>query len=406
MKGDEEQLKAWVAGLLGGPVTAWSRLVSGNSRTTWSADANGAGLVVRVDEGDGPFSDTPLSLEREVTVYRALQGRGIAIPRLYGFDAGARALVMERAPGEPAWDGDVVDALLRELARLHALEPETLELPGFEPSALADVELWAGIVDARVTVASPYAAFAIERLRRRYPGDPDRLVLDHGDPGVGNLLWHEGRISALLDWELSHLGDPHDDLAFLSVRAALFGVPLEDFGRRVREHYGPADARRLRYWQAVGILRNLVTCLASVSNPVRGRDRLVHHLLIPSLNRLLIDALARIDGIELPPPELAEPPAEPLPGGDVIAEIAGALGELEEPDPEQRQRVRRMRHLLAQLAGTLPLAPAIARADAAAGPPAADPVERMHQLAEQADRRLALFPRAVALATAPLAGLD
>jgi hypothetical protein len=140
---------------------------------------------------------------------------------------------------------------------------------------------------------------------------------------------------------------------------------------------------------------------------VRGRDRLVHHLLIPSLNRLLIDALARIDGIELPPPVLAPAPAA-LPGGDVVAEIAGALGELAGTlaDPEQRQRVKRMRHLLAQLAGTWPLASEIARADAGAGPPAPDPAERMLQLAQRADRHLSLFPRALGLATAPLAGLD
>jgi aminoglycoside phosphotransferase (APT) family kinase protein len=407
MTAEETQLKAWVETLLGGPLTAWSRLVAGNSRTTWSGDAAGTAIVVRVDEGDGPFSDTPLTLEREVSVYRALQDRGIAIPRLYGFDSGAGAVVVERAPGEPAWSGEVIDALLRELARLHALEPAELELPGFAPRAFADLELWQGILERRATVGSTFAAFAFEFLRERFPGEPDRLVLDHGDPGVGNLLWHEGRISALLDWELSHLGDPHDDLAFLSVRAALFGVELDGFGRRVREHYGAADEQRLRYWQAVGILRNLVTCLASVSNPVRGRDRLVHHMLIPGLNRSLIDALARVDGITLPAPSLTAAPSA-APGAEVLSEIARDLGELagEATDPERRQRLKRMRLLLGQLAETFPLAAGIARAEATGGPPARDPVDRLHQLAEHADRRLSLFPRALALATATPAGLN
>jgi aminoglycoside phosphotransferase (APT) family kinase protein len=388
-------------------LTAWSRLVAGNSRTTWAADTADAAVVVRVDDGDGPFSDTPLTLEREVTVYRALQDRGIAIPRLYGFAPAARAVVMERAPGEPEWNGDVIDALLRELARLHALDPAELELPGFTPRAFADVELWQGILERRVSVDSPFAAFAFEYLRERFPGEPERIVLDHGDPGVGNLLWHDGRISGLLDWELSHLGDPHDDLAFLSVRAALFGVELEGFGARVRAHYGFADEQRLRYWQAVGILRNLVTCLASISNPVRGRDRLVHHMLIPGLNRAVLDALARIDGVPLPPPALT-PPAVTAPGAEVMSEIARDLGELagEARDPEQRQRLKRMRHLLGQFADTFPLAAEIARAEAAGGPPARDPVDRLHQLCEQADRRLSLFPRSLALATAPLAGLN
>lgn len=415
---DEGQLREWVgAELEGGTVARWARLVAGNSRTAWVADVQGAAgsmpVVVRVDSGDGPYSGTPLSLEREVAVYRALQGRGVPIPRLLAFDARTRAVVMERAPGEPAWDGDVVDALLRELARLHALDPATLALPGFAPSALADVELWARIAEQRVTVPSPFADFGLRHLREHYPGDPERLVLDHGDPGIGNLLWKDGRITALLDWELSHLGDPHDDLAFLSVRAALFGVPLDDFARRVREHYAPAagvrlEPQRLRYWQAVGILRNLVTCLASISNPVRGRDRLVHHLLVPSLNRLLVDALARIDGIELPPPDLPAAKPSRLPGGDVIAEIAVGLADMVAAvdDSDQRQRLKRMRHLLAQLADTWPLAFEIARADAADGPPATDPRERLVELAERANRHLALFPRALTLATATLVTID
>jgi aminoglycoside phosphotransferase (APT) family kinase protein len=406
MTQDGAELREWVGTLLGGRVDGWSRLVSGNSRTTWTAEVVRAGatdaVIVRADSGDGPYSHTPLSLEREASVYRALQGSGVPIPRLRGYDAAAGAIALERVPGAPAWDGAVLDALLGELARLHTIDPATLDLPGFAPSALADVELWATIAQRRVTVASPFADFAFERLREHYPGDPERLVLDHGDPGVGNLLWQDGRITALLDWELSHLGDPHDDLAFLTVRAALFGVELEDFGRRVREHYAPAagvrpDERRLRYWQAVGILRNLITCLASISNPVRGRDRLVHHMLIPSLNRLMVD----------PPPALAAAPGA-LPGSDVVAQIAGDLGELAAAlgDTEQRQRVKRMRYLLAQLAGTWPLSAEIARADAAEGPPAGDPAERLVQLAQRADRLLGLFPRALGLATAPLAGFD
>jgi hypothetical protein len=128
----------------------------------------------------------------------------------------------------------------------------------------------------------------------------------------------------------------------------------------------------------------------------------VHHLLIPSLDRLLVDALARIEGVVLPPPAPVSPPEQRLPGADVVSEIAGALGELAraDDDPERRQRLRRMRHLLAQLADTWALAPAIAAADADAGPAATDPVERLHQLAAAADRRLALFPRALELATA------
>jgi hypothetical protein len=248
-------------------------------------------------------------------------------------------------------------------------------------------------------------------LRERFPGEPDRLVVVHGDAGPGNVLWDHGRITALLDWELAHLGDPHDDLAFLSVRAALHGIDLEDFGARVRRCYAAnvdvvLDDRRLRYWQAVGLLRNLITCLASIANPVHGRDRLVHHMLVPSLNRLLVDALARLDGIALDPPSPLELPAQMLPGVDVVAQIAGDLrGVIAALDDEEaRQRARRMRYLLAQLTETWSLAPELARLEAQDGPrPGEDTAARLRQLGRSADRWLALFPRAAVLARARIA---
>jgi aminoglycoside phosphotransferase (APT) family kinase protein len=407
-------LAAWIDQLVGGRGKDWTRLVSGNSRTTWAIDAEVANgslpLVVRVDEGDGPYSGTPLTLAREAVAYRALDGRGLAIPRFHGYSEELQALAMSRVEGEPLWDDRVLAGVLAEAAKLHAIEVDDLDLPGFGRSARSELDLWAGIATSRVSPASPFADFAIEFLRRRFPGEPDRLVFVHGDLGTGNALWHDGRVSALLDWELSHLGDPHDDLAFLSVRTALHGLELDDFSAAVRTNYASItglalDPDRLRYWQAVGILRNLLTCLGSISNPVAGRDRLVHFMLIPPLQRLLVGQLAEIAAVDLPEPEdLGPPPA--LPGAGLISEIGRELADLPDAiaDPERRQRVRRMRYLFGQLAETWPLAAEIARRDDAEAP-GADDEGRLRQLARVADRELALFPRARPLAYARLATL-
>jgi hypothetical protein len=165
------------------------------------------------------------------------------------------------------------------------------------------------------------------------------------------------------------------------------------------------DEHRLRYWQVVGFLRNLVTCLASISNPVRGRDHLVHHLLLITLNRLVVDSLARIEGIELPPaPALTR--ADPLPGSDVVEEIAEELNDMVAAleDPELRQRARRMRYFLGQLAETWSLAPQIAQLDAEDGPRAdEDAAAALRRLARAADRRLELFPRATSITRTPVA---
>lgn len=408
-------LVPWLERMLDGRVLRWERLVAGNSRTTWAVDVERGSdlleLVVRIDAGDGPFSDTPLTLEREAAVYRAVQGHGVPIPATYGYDGALDAVALERVAGRPAWDLDVLDALLVQLARLHAVDAAALDVPGMARSALGELELWAQIAQRRIRPSSPFVDFALAFLRERFPGEPARLVFTHGDPGPGNLLWADGAITALLDWEMSHFGDPHDDVAFLSVRAALFGLELPDFAGRVREHYhAHADAvlddDRLRYWQAVSVLRNLIICQASISNPVGGRDRLVHHMLVPSLNRMLVDVLAGIAGVALDPP--AVPAAADGPAHDVLADVAAGLTDVlpAVTDPDAVQRLKRMRLLVGQLAQTWPQALAVAAAQRDEAPfPAGDEAGALRWLSRAADRQLAAYPKARPLAATPLARL-
>lgn len=407
-------VRDWLARALGGEVTRWEQLVSGNSRTTWLADVATPGgevaAVVRSDAGDGPFSGTELTLGREARLYAALADTGVRLPRLLAHDDERDVLAVTRAEGTPEWSSQVLDDLLAELARLHSVDAEALDLPGFARTSLGDLELWARIARERIAPANPFVDFAIEMLRARHPGEPERLVLCHGDAGPGNLLHDGERLTALLDWEFAHLGDPLDDLAWITIRAILFGLELDDFAGRVRRVYAPAtgvelDEERLRYWQAVVVLRNLVTCLACISNPVRGRDRTVHFMIVPPLQVMLVDALCRLAGVEPAEPEPLEPLPE-LPGLDVVEEVALSLPVIVEAlsDKERWARAKRMQRLTAQLAETLPLAPAIAAADAAEGPPAADEGERLGQLSRMARRRLLLYPRARAMAAAPVAG--
>lgn len=411
----EESVRAWTASTAGGAVTSWQRLGTGNSRSLWAAEVAGdpesLSLIVRADGGDGPLSGTELTLEREAVVYRALKDSGLPVPRLLGVDPEQGAMVLTRMPGTAEWSDTALDGLLSALGELHALDVERLELPGLARRALDDLELWGRIATERIHPPSPLVDLALEVLRARYPGEPDRLVLCHGDAGPGNVLHCSGRVTALLDWEFAHVGDPVDDLAWVTARAVLFGLKLPDFARRVREHYEPAagvavDPARLTYWQAVTLLRNLVSCLAAVSNPVRGRDRLVHLMLIPALERLLVGALADLESVELEP---TRPPSGPttLPGGDVLREVASGLGDLLPTltDAEAVTRAKRMRLLLTQLAETWTLAPDIARADEDDAVPAPDIATRLQQLADAAERRLALFPRAVPMGRARLAGM-
>jgi len=403
-------LRDWLAEIAG-PVVAWEQIVAGNSRTTWAAEVEGGlGVIVRTEAGDGPFEGTELSLAREATAYRAVDGRGVKTPRLLGFAPELNAIAMTRLPGTADWAPETLPGLLEEVSRLHELDVDTLPLEGFARTARGDLDLWERLAAATVRVPDPFVDFALEFLREYFPGEPERIVFCHGDVGPGNFLHEGGQVTGLLDWEFSHVGDPLDDLAWISLRAVLFGLPLSEFGDSVRAHYRPAhggelDDRRLRYWQAMVILRNLITCLASIHNPSRGRDRLVHFMLVPSLHAMLPMALARIADVRLEPVPAPTGP-ETLPGGDVLHEVATVLGELANglTDRDQRSRAKRMRFLLAQLSATWTLAPEIARLAEVDGPPADDPIERLGQLHRVAQRRLALFPRARAMTEAPVQG--
>lgn len=80
--------------------------------------------------------------------------------------------------------------------------------------------------------------------------EPDRPpVIVHGDAGPGNFIFDGGRLAALVDWELWHLGDPVEDIAWLSMRSVLEPVP--QFAQRMREYEAlrgePVDRARLDY---------------------------------------------------------------------------------------------------------------------------------------------------------------
>lgn len=418
MAGGDAELRSWCESAMGGELVSWQPVLGGNSRSTYiaairaGAESAPLDVVVRTEPGDGPFVGSELTLAREAQTYRALESTAVALPRLLAVSEDGAALILSRMPGSESWSPRVLDDLLAELARLHAIDADRLEMPGFARTSLGDVELWTLIAAERISIESPYLEFALAFLRRHHPGEPERIVLTHGDAGPGNALHDGHRLTALLDWEFAHFGDPIDDLAWITVRASMFGVAVPSFAARVRRHYSDVtgvrlEEQRLRYWQAVVVMRNLVTCLASVSNPVGSRDRLLHHSLIPPLQVMLIDALARLAGVEPSEPEPLDP-GPMLPGSDVLAELIAAVPTLVEAIEEEEIRTRGKRmHLLGkQLATTLRLAPAIAAADAAEGPAATQDEQRIQQLSRMARRHIMLFPRSATLATKRFADFE
>ena len=254
----ESAVREWVESSLGGPAQEWSRLSGGYSRVTWLAALDESEVVVRWDRGTGPLSGSEFHLGREATVYGALGGVDPRIPSLLA--SSDNAIVISRLPGAAAWDETVLSDVIDVLVNLHAVDVTTLELPEFARTAYGDVLAWRRIHERFNN--DEWLDLAFDLLEEHFPGEPERLVFCHGDVGAGNVLVDEGRLTGLVDWEFAHLGDPLDDLAWISVRAVMTGIPLTGF-RQAAEKYALAagvelDNHRLRYWQAVVLTRSLV----------------------------------------------------------------------------------------------------------------------------------------------------
>lgn len=310
----------WIAALVGGRVTRCERAATGASRGTWLVDVERPGgtahLVLRRDTGDGPLSGTPLTLEREAGVYGALAGSGVAIPTLVGVSPSRDALLVERVRGSDdfaaiADAGEqvrVAESFVRALAALHRVDIRPKAFDAFrrpaapEEHATLEIDLWQGILASRVRRAVPLLAFAFDWLRRHAPGRVQRTVVCHGDAGPGNFLFERGEITAILDWEFAHLGDPLDDIAWVGVRAHLLGFPaLPPLLRLYEEESGvTVEPRPLRFYQALVLARMAVSCLAALDNrPASGQMQAATYLnLLPVLEHWLAALLGELAGVE------------------------------------------------------------------------------------------------------------
>ncbi|HUD90055.1 phosphotransferase [Sphingobium sp.] len=94
-------------------------------------------------------------------------------------------------------------------------------------------------------------------LMDNIPDPPGRPVLLHGDIGFHNFIVDDGRLSAVVDWEFSHIGDPADDVGYVRNTVGN-SLDWDDFMAAYRAAGGPElDESRVRFFQIWGHVRNL-----------------------------------------------------------------------------------------------------------------------------------------------------
>ena len=263
-----------------GPLIGLKRLSGGASMQSWRFAWGDEWLILRrMPDGltgdEAAIDAAGLSLDGQADVIELAASCGVMVPavrvRLLPQDGLGEGFIMACAAGEalpqvllrdPAF-APALDRLPRQwagqLAAIHAIPAAQLpaELPCRSPAAmLTDLETrWRALGGV-----SPIYALAFGWLERALP-EPVTPGLCHGDFRMGNLLLTPDGLSAVLDWELAHLGDPVQDLAFGCIPSWRFGIYDKVLGgfaqpHDMLQHYQAltgtsVDPARFRFWLSI-----------------------------------------------------------------------------------------------------------------------------------------------------------
>jgi aminoglycoside phosphotransferase (APT) family kinase protein len=155
--------------------------------------------------------------------------------------------------------------ILAKIHRIDVADPRLAgRLAGPPPEkspALAEIDKL--VLGFRALAVEPHPVLDLaERWLREQAPELRAPGFVHGDFRVGNVIFDDSGARAILDWELAHLGDPVEDLAWLCVRAWRFGNDhLTAGGIGTREELveayraaggTPVDPDALRFWEACG----------------------------------------------------------------------------------------------------------------------------------------------------------
>lgn len=257
---DEGALAAWMAANVdgfAGPLEV-RQFKGGQSNPTYQLVTPRQKYVLR-RKPPGKLLPSAHAVDREFRVISALYPTGFPVARPFGLctdDAviGTWFYIMDMVEGRILWDGSLPDshpaeraaiykAKIETLARLHMTDVAAVGLSDFgKPGNYfgRQVDRWTKQYVASITQDIPAMNRLIDWLPRTLPVD-DQTSVVHGDYRLDNMIIHpsESRVVAVLDWELSTLGNPLADFSYLLMnwatppeggRSGLAGLDLKALG--------------------------------------------------------------------------------------------------------------------------------------------------------------------------------
>ena len=270
---DEAALAAWmnetVAGFDG--LMTVSQFKGGQSNPTYKLDTPDRSYVLR-RKPPGKLLPSAHAVDREYKVMKSLGGAGFPSPIMNGLCMdrdiiGTEFYVMEFVEGRIFWDGllpgmepeergQIFDASNATLAHLHSIDIEAAGLGDYgKPGNYFQRQIgrWTKQYRAAETTTVSSMDKLIDWLPDAAP-EQERTSVVHGDYRLDNMIFHptEPRVIAVLDWELSTLGDPLADFTYQlmgwvmppEVRGGFLGVDIASMGIPSIEEYTAAYCQR------------------------------------------------------------------------------------------------------------------------------------------------------------------
>ena len=299
-----EPLSALMSRIAGpGTLSGLSRLSGGANMESWAFEWGEAekavAYVLRRAPSAAYMADRPFGHVDEAAVVVAAFDAGVKAPEVVGvLEAGdglGTGYVMRRVMGEVS-PAAILDApppsllgdLARELARIHAVPLERV------PAAIPLMDTGAALAELKARFLAyggdrPVIALAIRWCEDHLP-EPAAPVLVHGDYRMGNVMVDGNGLAAVLDWELAHRGDAHEDLAFGCMSVWRFGrLDKPAFGVGSLADYFAAyeaaggvkvDPERFRFWLVYRTLWWALGCLQMGQAWRSGADKTVERVVV------------------------------------------------------------------------------------------------------------------------------
>ncbi len=282
-----------------GDLCGLARLSGGANMESWAFDWAGRAYVLRRAPSAEYMADRPYGHADEAALVIAAHTAGVKAPEVVGVladgDGMGTGYVMHRVIAEvnPAKIlADPPPSLLadlgRELARIHAIPAAAI------PAAIPLMDTAEALAELKARFQSyggdrPVIALAIKWCEDRLP-TPAEPVLVHGDYRMGNVMVDADGLAAVLDWELAHRGDAHEDLAFGCMTVWRFGrIDQPAFGVGSLDDYFAAyeaaggatvDRDRFRFWLVYRTLWWALGCLQMGQMWRNGADPTVERVVI------------------------------------------------------------------------------------------------------------------------------